>query len=280
MTVPPKIPPFSIPGRCRHPSITREPGPGHNPIHFMGTRQVRWSETPGTHVLAIQTAQRPKKDTLNATISSLDEAGIKKWAGPKLIVSDGCTPPTPEGWILNAGPPPPAGSSRTFMRLLRAAIQAAPDLSRLTYLQDDVILCKNTLDYINKIRLDDDVSFISWYSTWSTWNEAENSRLPLLKLGRNACFGGNQAITIPRSTIDILLPFLESGAWPYRSSSDRVFAATMKNGMFAAHYPVIVQHIASASSNSICTPRHHGEWKSMQFTGIEFDALSLMASIS
>ena len=41
------------------------------------------------HLLTIQTAIRPNQSSLPTTLDSLEQAGVKRWNGPKIIVSDG-----------------------------------------------------------------------------------------------------------------------------------------------------------------------------------------------
>ena len=266
--------PFSLTGRCLHPAIRREPGAG-NPIRFVESRPVRSERWIGAHVLAIQTAERPRGSLLGQLLISLDQAGLDRWEGPKLIVSDGCSPIVGGSWLLDASPPPPGGTSRTFMRVLRAAALAAPTFTRLTCLQDDVVLAKNFLDYVDQVLMEDDLGFISWYSSWDAKPRPGNSPRPVLEIGCNACFGGSQALTLPRRTADILLDFLESGRWPYRNACDRLFAAAMEGGRFAAHYPVIAQHIGDANSSL-----GHRERRSREFVGEDFDVLALVPGAS
>ena len=161
------------------------------------------------------------------------------------------------------------------MRVLSAAVRAAPAFTRLTCLQDDVVLAKNFLDYVDCVLVDDDLSFISWYSSWDARPSTGDPFRPVLEIGKNACFGGSQALTLPRRTADILLGFLESGRWPYRNACDRLFAAAMEGGRFAAHYPVIAQHMGDSNSSL-----GHRERRSKEFVGEDFDALALVARAS
>jgi hypothetical protein len=265
--------PFSLLGKCTHPSIVRIKGHGDS-IQFESRRPVTFTDPSDDHVLAIQTCPRPNENSLDRTLSSLRNAGLDHWRGPKLIVADGYSPPIPTGWILDARPSPPDGSSKTFMRLLRASVHAAPNLSRITYLQDDVSLVKNALDYIDHVKIDNDLSFISWFSVWDNWQGQGKNSLPLFEIGKNIRFHANPAITMPYETIKILLQFLESGSWLHRNGSDRIPAVALEDGLFASHYPVIAQH--TEGTNSACTPDCKSERKSKQFVGEKFDALDLI----
>lgn len=269
------VTPFSIPGRCEHPNIIRIAGHGDS-IQFESRRPVTFAKSPGPHLLAIQTCPRPRGNSLDRTLSSLRDAGLGRWEGPKLIVADGYSPRVPAGWILETNPSAPGGSSRTFMRLLRASLNVAPTLERITYLQDDVCLAKNALDYVDQVKIDDDLSFISWFSIWDNWQGQGRDPLPLLEIGKNTKFHGNQALTMPRRTVEIMLRFLESGSWPYRSGTDRIFAVALEDGLFASHYPVIAQH--TEGTNSACTPDCRSERKSRQFVGEQFDAMDPIES--
>ena len=265
--------PFSLLGKCNHPNIIRIKGRG-NSIQFDMRRSVVFTDPSDVHVLAIQTCPRQKGESLERTLSSLHRAGLNNWRGPKLIISDGYSPPTPAGWILDASPCSPEGSSKTFMRLLKASILAAPGLSRITYLQDDVSLAKNALNYIDRVKIDNDLDFISWFSIWDNWPGQGKDSLPLLEIGKNVRFHASPALTMPNRTIRNLLQFLESGAWLYRYGSDRIPAVALEDGLFASHYPVIAQH--TEGCNSACTPNCGSERKSKQFVEEGFDCLDLI----
>ena len=266
----PSFHPFSRTGKFVHHDIP----PTKETIEFVGRRVPQFEMNPSDeHVLAIQSCHRPKHDSLEATLNSLDQAGQCKWRGPKLIVTDGYFPSVPRSWILDVNPSSPVGSSKTFKRLLRSSLQISPNLSRLTYLQDDVSFSKNALTYIDRVKIDDDVSFITWFSFWKNWRGAGTDSLPVLELGQGASFYANLAITFPRRSVDLLLASLENERWEYRNASDRICATFLKDNLFAAHYPVIVQHTEGA--NSACTPLCTNERKSNEFAGEDFDTLTL-----
>ena len=119
------------------------------------------------HLLTIQTAIRPNQSSLPTTLDSLEQAGVKRWNGPKIIVSDGYAPDVPPSWKLFvvSTKQPALGSAKTFVKLLRLAIATDPLLEYLTYFQDDIVLAKNSLDYISQVAIPKELSLVSWFNT-------------------------------------------------------------------------------------------------------------------
>jgi len=203
-------------------------------------------------------------------MSSLDSGRF--WRGLKLVVADGYRPEVPAPWQLAYWSEAPAGSAKTFMEVLRSAVRLAPGLRRLTYFQDDVVISKDGLTYIDRLSIDDDLAFVSWFSFWENWKGS--LVFPLLEIGKCESFIASLGLTLTRQTVDGLLEKLEAGCWKHRNASDRLFNKFMPEGLFAAHYPVIVQH--TEGNNSACSPHCIRERKSSEFVGEGFDALSLI----
>ena len=84
------------------------------------TRTVSWQDPDRErHVVAIQTAHRPRGDSLRRTVASLGE-----WDGPRLIVADGYKPEIP-GWSIDASGTQ-EGSSSNLLRLLHGVATRWP----------------------------------------------------------------------------------------------------------------------------------------------------------
>lgn len=226
---------------------------------------IREGHTP--HALAIQTAPRPQGSSLERALAAVEHGG--GWEGPKIVVADGCEPTAPEGWIVDASPPPCQGSSKTFLRLLRKAVEVCPGMQALTYLQDDVVLARNALSYISRVNIDDDLTLISWFAVW--WHEAPATH-PILGVRPTKRFRRSQAITMPRRTVDKILA-LDATKWRFRHECDCFFAFTLQRESFATHYPSLAQHMEG--TNSACEHDRFGDRKAPSFPGEDFDVLSL-----
>jgi len=227
---------------------------------------------PAQHVLAIQTAPRPKGSSLERTLAALQSAGLNEWCGPKLIVSDGYSPKAP-GWEIDASTHT-HGSSPTLIRLLEQAVSRWPDLQMLTRFEDDVIFTRNALTYIQPFVVDSDLAFVSWYSyLWfngrarEPWQHAQASQVRLFPLN---CFFGSLGYTMPRRTVDTLLS--QKANWTSRHRCD-VFLRCASSPCFGVHYPNLIDH--TDGTNSACGNGQLGERVSRSFPGIEFDALTL-----
>lgn len=238
-------------------------------------RGVQRSEATDVHVLAIQTAPRPQGWSLERTLMGLEAAGLQRWRGPRLLVADGRCPFTrSQGWIYRETLPAPRSSMGTFRRLLQAALEVAPDLTRLTVFEDDVAVARNVLGYIDSVVVPDDVLFISWFSTWLQ----PDASLPRSCFIENptGSFRCGQALTIPRLTIDLLLLSKTLTTWPISHGRSRIFAKMCgtEYATYLAHYPSIVQH--TEGLNSACGPRNSaaGERKAPTFVGEDFDVQS------
>jgi len=242
---------------------------------FDEQRSVSYTEPSRDHVLSLQTCHRPQHNSLPATLTSLDHAGLARWLGPKIVVADGYSPSMPPDWMVDASDPPASGSARPFLRLLRLALRTSPDLKLLTYLQDDISFAKNALDYIARVKIEDDLTLVSWFTSWTS-DEDEPGTWPCLKLGTIARFARSQAITMPRRTIDALLGSYEIAHWPFRHACDMMFAHVLTEQKYGAHYPILAQH--TEGLNSACNHAHLKGRTSDEFAGEEFDAMSLIGA--
>lgn len=229
-------------------------------------RSVRLSAPVPHHVLAVQTAERPRAPSLERTLAALDRAGAARWPGLKLVVADGYAPAVPSGWLLDASPPPRQGSARTCLRLYNKVAELCPDYRLLTYIQDDVALARNALDYISRVVLDDDLALISWFASWSARTD------PCLVVRRLRHFRRSQAITIQRRTVDALLASSVVQRWPFRHACDMMFAHALRDELHGTHFPCIAQH--TDGNNSACD--HDGARDAPSFVGEDFDALTLI----
>jgi len=250
-------------------------------------RQVTFQQPSAHHPLFVQTARRPNGDSLQVTLDSLEKAGSCEWKGQKWIVSDGYLPEVPvkwEGVHAVTIEQPGLGSAKTFLAILQKALEVDPMLECLTYFQDDVVLSRNSLDYIAQVQIPADLSLISWFNT--DWLKPDYVLPPILGCRPTRWFIRSQAITLTRSAIEGMLYCYHVINWPRITSCDAMPAWALGDIPYADHYPSLVQHTEGFNSACNMTLRkqqitdacpHQGARISPSFMGEDFDALSLMA---
>ncbi len=235
-------------------------------------RPVAWRSPSQHHILAVQTAPRPHHDSLPTTLNSLEKAGLQRWTGPKIIMADGYQPDVPAPWqvFITMDHPPGLGSARTFLAAFREALKLDPSLEFLTIFEDDIVLSKNALDYIQRIEIPTDTAMISWYS-WK-WNGSGPDSLPILGIQPSRFFFDSQGLTLTRRAVDAALYCPRATGWPERNKKDILLAWTLMDTPYAEHWPNLIQHMEPI--NSACG--HKAPKTSPTFMGTEFDAMNLM----
>jgi hypothetical protein len=265
---------------------------------------VTIAEPSPHHVLLLQTARRPQS-TLGATLDSLREAGIRDWPGPRILASDGPAdqisstfPLNQDGWITLHSPPPQLGAARAFVRALRLAFAVDPDLELLTFLEDDIELCKNALAYMAQVAVPPDVSLITWFTynyDWSTPRHEIAHPTPqeiafdqgrgVLGVRPSRFFILTQACTLTRLTIEKICNCpLAAKEWPKREGHDELISWVLGDAPYATHFPIMVQHAGGLNSAVSVDLREHGDLSNAQsgdrssplYVGREFDALGLL----
>ena len=257
-------------------------------------RSVEFGNSSSHHVLSILTAPRPVEDELPRLLDSLHKAGVDRWSGVKLIVADGSSPAVPSGWQGHFLPAPSSGSARAFRHVLQSAIKADPELEYLTYLEDDVVLSANALDYISSVQVPDDLSLVSWFTydynppTLPLGPEVLRYKLPVLACRPTRLFILNQFLTIPRRTIEAVLrcPYVRD--WPKSNGSDEIFGWVLGDVPYAVHFPNLAQHGGGTVNSAVLLTMktsepdrspHPDYFTSARispfFAGVDFDSLSL-----
>jgi hypothetical protein len=296
--------PYSPPHYCSRLELPKIP----NARERIERAVVRRTTTSQHHSLFVQTAKRPDHDSLQSTLNSLEQAGLHRWKGPCWIVSDGYLPEAPPPWQVFAvtTEQPALGSAKTFLAILRKALEVDPQLEYLTYLQDDIILSKNSLDYIAQVSIPDDLSLVSWFNTdwlkpeWGIegpakgkWTGKTHDTLnvtiyispPVLGCRPTRYFIRSQAITLTRPAISAMLYCRVVANWPRLTSCDAMPAWALADIPYADHYPSLVQHTEGFNSACNLTLQrrnvtdacpHQGPRVSPSFIGEDFDALSLL----
>ena len=261
------------------------------------TRPVRFQEASIHHALGVMTSPRPRHATIQTLFNSLSAAGMDRWIGSKLLLADGCSPDVPPGWILRLMPGPSSGAAAGFKKLLQWGLDNDPLLEQLTFLEDDVILSKNALDYIARVAIPQDLSLITWFNY--DYNLPDHPLKPpptkyphpILACRSTRMFINTQAVTINRRTIDSLLrcPYVQG--WPNRGAHDEMFSWAIGDVPYAAHFPCLAQHEnekgaansaflfnrLNESPNTSARPEYFTCARTSPFfEGEEFDSLSLM----
>lgn len=263
------------------------------------------------HVLVLQTAPRPQP-SLEDALTSLESAGLSRWTGSKILSCDGLLDKTTaekDEWHVFQTTRQ-QGCARAFARTLRIALAVDPDLERLTFLEDDVELCYNSLSYMSNIAVPDDVAFLTWFTYDYDWSDPRHEIMqpaPALVAHREqrgilACrstrfFILTQACTFPRRTVELLLSCPElSRYWPRRDGHDQMISWALGDASHAAHFPILVQHTGGLNSavrldrNAVDNqldphlrgPKittQDGERRSPHYVGRDFDALSLLPNM-
>ena len=225
------------------------------------TRKVSWGAPDREHhVVSIQSAPRPGGNSLRRTVESLG-----RWEGPKLIEADGYSPEIP-GWIIE-DTDRQEGSSSNLLRLLRGATTRWPGLTKLIVVQDDVVVSLNSLEYMSRMAIPEDVGWVAMFAEMWTGRGIGWPRLGIY--GRHQRFYDSQCVVMPRKTV---LDLLDLPAWRRIHGCDLMFNRLGRP--FAVHVPNLADHMEGL--NSACEHEPLGERRSPNFPGTGFDALSLV----
>lgn len=193
------------------------------------------------HALVVQTCRRAHRYFAHL-LASLPAAGIADWQGPKIVIADGYDPHA-EGYDLRGWDVVSSdgvlGQARTFFR----GLGYVSEFQQVTWLEDDVVLARSALDYIGDVRVDADVFLASWFSLYE--NTAGAAWAWHLREMRE--YARNQAITLPKRTLQAVIDDERVAEWPLRSGADRIFGLFWPEETCAIHYPNLVQHIGDVS---------------------------------
>jgi len=250
------------------------------------------------HALTVMTAPR-QQDTLSDTLRSLQQGGIEKWSGPRHLVADyrlellQDLSRIPAFFNLSSSNAQ-QGSAKSFIRSLEIAIEVDPNLDYLTFLEDDISLCKSALDYVARVRVPGDLAFVTWFTYDYDYSAPKHPAVtphpgllgrPVLACRSSRYFILNQACTFSRKTIDKILRCPTARHWPKIHAHDELVSWVLGDALYGAHFPVIVQHVGSENS-AVTHAGHHlpadagnaqsGVRSSPYYLGDEFDAASLL----
>jgi len=281
---------------------TRQHSP-KRPLDFQyETTPVALARPSTHHSLAILTAGRPRPSLLE-TLHSLDDAGLGRWEGQKIMYSDGpaigdeaAGTIRRQGWSV-LGSVEPRGAAWSFSRLLRLCLASDPSLDRLTFVEDDVELCRNALDYVGRMQTS---TLLSWFTYDYDWSypghdpacpsqvAAADRTRGILARRPARYFILTQACTLPRQVVDLVLACPHaSERWPKPDGHDEMITWALGDAPYAVHFPILAQHSGHLNSAvemarerrlpAVPTSYHVGQ--SPYYVGREFDAMSLATGV-
>jgi len=183
--------------------------------------------------------------------------------------------------------------------MLRYALALDPRLEHLTFLEDDIVLCKNSLRYMARVTIPTDVAFVTWFTydyDFSYPKHEDGVRhpsaypTPVLAVRPARFFILTQACTFTRETVDRLLdcPHV-ADEWPKKDSHDEMIAWALGDALYATHFPILVQHTGGLNSAVLFARGRAAEDEkdpqagtrtSPYFKGIGFDASSMLHGMS
>ncbi len=225
-------------------------------------------ENSAGHMIAVMTCSGREK-FFHQTMDSLKRAGSDRWVGPLMVVGDGHVEHTDGWWLFHPSSrlDRRVGQARTFFHVLKKA-WSFPGFIKLTLFEDDVIVAKNSLDYISSLYYPEDVAMFSWFHRWAP-NPPQPA--PSWMIGPASEFSHQQAITLPASTVRALLASPQLKAWSEPHGADMLIGQVMPDAKIAYHFPNIVDHVAGETSLTGNT----GARRSCTFVGEDFDARDL-----
>lgn len=224
-------------------------------------RPVRFGAAVPSHALIVQTTRRPES-YLQRLLASLSAAGLERWQGPKILVADGCAP-TILGW-QTYGSDEQVGQAQTFFK----ALDLAGAFEYVTFLEDDVVLARNALDYIKTVQFTADLKLVAWYGGGQSPFVSVPG--PFLATVAASGFARIPAVTMPGKTAREVATSAARDAWKDRHGADEIFGRVFPDGLCAIHFPSVVQHIGDISAVG-----NTGSRPSPTFPGEDFDAGSL-----
>jgi hypothetical protein len=192
------------------------------------------------------------------------------WRGPHLIISDG-PPSLITGWPTSASRTR-EGQKATYWRALAVGLEAARKTGddRILVLEDDVELCRNALQYMNRARLPSVLDFVTWFDGHMVPKGAAEGIYPMYAQQ----FFCLQGVTWRTSTAERLLHAPAAAAWPELHSGDILIAKILNGRRYGVHVPNLVQHLGA---ESVCNPgqKLSGVRIANNYRGSQFDAMTL-----
>jgi|HubBroStandDraft_5_1064220.scaffolds.fasta_scaffold223925_2 hypothetical protein len=218
-------------------------------------------------VLLVTTCGGRDSQYLRRLVAQIDSSG---WRGSRIVVSDG-RPSEATGWRTSASAHN-EGQKRTYWRALTIGLEEArrKQFDRILILEDDVFLCRNALQYMERARLPRILDFVTWFDGHAVPPRARFGIYPVL--GRS--FFCLQGVTWSRATAERLVTAPAARQWKERHSGDILIAKILAGSYYGVHVPNLVQHLGATS---VCNPGQGltGVRVANNYPGDDFDALRL-----
>ncbi len=203
-----------------------------------------------TKVLMVQTCKRPG-NYVKRTLASLD---VDQWPGPRVLVGDGYDPRDEydtKGWDVEVWPQVGSAHTRLRMYLLATEMQG---VTSLTYLEDDVVVVRNGLEYMAQCEFRKEWLYMAWFTLRAP--PRPGHFFDVISM-RDYC--RNTAFTVSMETLreivsnDTIMSWplpLVPGMSPMHSSdgTDSIFRRYWPDALCAVHYPNLVQHIGEVTT--------------------------------
>lgn len=150
-----------------------------------------------------------------------------------------------------------------------------------TILQDDVMVCKNFVSYVE--RLEETIEREQWIVNWFDVTRAKQPIAPVLTWEHGSEFYYSQAVTYASGVASRILNYLQTEALPLSQKDDRGqthgddmwirAALTDHREMFLKHLPSLVQHIGQESLVAPGMRLEQHQRVSRNFVGVDFDVM-------
>lgn len=224
------------------------------------------------HALVVYTSPRSPA-FLEQTLTSMEAAGVARWRGPKFICADGYSPEVALGWKMLTTGSVRSGQAKSFFGALHKASEIA-GLRYVTLFEDDMILCKNALDIIARVEINQDYVLLNWYTS-KLFAQPRKGNEPYVWTMPLTLYGNIQAATYPIETVRRVLASDAAKTMSVGGNIGFDFFARVFPGKLCGNvYPNLVQHMGGV--NSAVSPMGAGSGNvSATFAGEDFDALSL-----
>jgi hypothetical protein len=218
-------------------------------------------------VVLITTCGGRDSQYLRRLLTQIDSSN---WRGPRIVVSDG-RQSVLTGWRVAASSHN-EGQKRTYWRALAIGLEEARRrrFDRILILEDDVVLCRNALQYMESARLPSVLDFVTWFDGHAIPPRARQGIYPVL----GQSFFCLQGVTWSCATAERLLTAPAAQQWKERHSGDILVAKILRGRYYGVHVPNLVQHLGATS---VCNPGQGltGVRVANNYPGHDFDALTL-----
>lgn len=204
---------------------------------------------------------------LGRLLRQIDASG---WKGRKLLISDG-PPPLLTAWPT-AATVRREGQKKTYWRALAVGLEEArrQRTDRILILEDDVELCRNALNYMERVRIPNVLGFVTWFDGHAVPPRSGQGIYPVSA----RFFFCLQGVTWLCRTAEALVRSPIAASWRQPHAGDVLIAKILTGRYYGVHVPNLVQHLGAAS---VCNPaeRLAGVRVANNYPGPQFDASTL-----